>query len=87
VYLEAKAKELRHMAPSKTRVRGRSLFRQADVVKAMRSVRSAKEDGFEIGGVEIGADGTIRILSKTVAGHGSGTAFENWIAKHNAPQT
>jgi len=72
------------MAPSKTRVRGRSLFRQADVVKAMRS---AKEDGFEIGGVEIGADGTIRILSKTVAGHGSGTAFDNWIAKHNAPQT
>jgi len=53
------------MAPSRTRVRGRSLFRQADVVKAMRSVRSAKEDGFEIGGVEVSPDGTIRVFAKS----------------------
>jgi len=42
--------------------RGRSLFRQADMVKAMRS---AKEFGLEISGVEITKDGTIRVVAKS----------------------
>jgi hypothetical protein len=50
------------MAPLKNeRVRGRSLFRQTDMERA---VRGAKASGFEIGSVEVGPDGTIRILAK-----------------------
>jgi hypothetical protein len=49
---------------TKTRVRGRSLFKQADMERAMRG---AKASGFEIGGVEVTADGTIRLLRKDIA--------------------
>jgi hypothetical protein len=41
--------------------RSRSTFRQADMTKAIRSAEAA---GFEIGGVEVTRDGTIRVLAK-----------------------
>jgi hypothetical protein len=64
--------------------RGRSLFRQYNMVKALRS---AKAGGLEVGGVEVTPDGTIRILAKDAVGHGSGNDFDDWIAKRDAHQT
>jgi len=57
--------------------RGKSLFRQANLVKAMKS---AKEGGLEIGGVEVTPDGTIRVLAKDVARCGGGTELDDWMA-------
>jgi hypothetical protein len=56
-------------------VRGRSLFRKYNMVKA---INSAKAGGLEIGGVEVAPDGTIRVLSKDATGQISGDAFEDW---------
>ena len=65
------------MAPSPRR--GRNLFKQRDVTRAVRSARAA---GLAVGGVEVVTkDGTtIRILSKDTAEHG-GNDLDNWIAK------
>jgi len=64
--------------------RGRSLFRKYNYVKAVRSHQAA---GLEVGGVEVTPDGTIRVLTKDATGHGSGSDLDNWMAKHDAPQT
>ena len=71
------------MSPKPVPPRGRSLFRQANMTKAARAAEAA---GLEIGAIEVDPNGTIRVLTKDAAGL-SGTAFDNWIAKHNAPQT
>jgi acylphosphatase len=56
--------------------RGRSLFRQANRVKAMRSAKAA---GLEIGGVEVAPDGTIRVLSRGATEHGSD--LDTWLSQ------
>jgi hypothetical protein len=44
----------------------------------------AKARGLEIGAIEIGPDGTIRVLAKKVAGHVSGSDYDDWVAKRDA---
>jgi|EndMetStandDraft_8_1072994.scaffolds.fasta_scaffold1189470_1 hypothetical protein len=66
------------------RRRGRSLFREGNVVKAMKG---ARQGGLEIGGVEIAPDGTIRVFSKDSAVQHSGNDLDHWIAKRDAHST
>jgi hypothetical protein len=52
----------------------RSLFLQANFVKAIKSARAAE---FEIGGVEVAPDGTIRVLGKDATERGSD--LDKWL--------
>lgn len=40
-------------------------------------VKAAKEAGVKVGGIECGRDGTVRILSETMAA-ANGNAYDDW---------
>jgi hypothetical protein len=78
---KAREQEFASMTSKPVPPRSRSLFRQYNLVKAMKS---AQKGGLEIGGVEITPDGTIRVLAKDAAGHVSGSDYDDWVAKRDA---
>lgn len=63
------------MARSSTR------FSQADVAKALKGALAA---GFDVGAVEIGQDGTIRIVRNDEKAKNSPDPFDQWKASRNA---
>lgn len=60
--------------------RSTSPFRQADVARAVKAVRSAKID---VTGVEIAPDGTIRVLT-AAAPQPSSSPFDTWKTTRDA---
>ncbi|WP_426027674.1 hypothetical protein [Brevundimonas sp. TWP2-3-4b2] len=56
-------------------------FRQADVAKALKGALAA---GFDVGAVEIGADGMIRIVRNTEKAKNSSDPFDQWKASRDA---
>ena len=63
------------MARSSTR------FSQADVAKALKGALAA---GFDVGAVEIGQDGTIRIVRNEEKAKNSSDPFDQWKATRDA---
>jgi hypothetical protein len=61
--------------------RGLVPFKQADVARAVKGVKSA---GVPVGRVEIAPDGRIIVCAETVPAPDPETAFDTWRAKHNA---
>lgn len=60
-------------------------FKQADVARALKGALAA---GFEVGAVEIGADGQIRIVAASKAKETpSLDPFDQWKAKRDARAT
>lgn len=60
-------------------------FKQADVARALKGALAA---GFEVGAVEIGADGQIRIVAASKAiDNSSLNPFDQWKAKRDARAT
>ena len=59
----------------------RSAFRMADV---QRAVRSARQAGLDVGGLEIAPDGTIRVLSKTLLPAGGQARDASEVAEERA---
>jgi len=63
--------------------RGRDLFRKYNMAKA---IRTARDEGLEIGGIEVAPNGTIRVLTKATTEQASGNELESWMAKRDARQ-
>jgi len=69
------------MAKSKFSPRGRSLFRQYNMEKLVRSAEAA---GLEIGGIEVDPNGVIRVLTKDAAGQAASEPWDKATAKLQA---
>ena len=61
--------------------RSSTRFSQADVAKALKGALAA---GFDVGAVEIGKDGTIRIVRNEEKAKNSSDPFDAWKASRDA---
>lgn len=64
--------------------RSSARFTQADVAKALKGALAA---GFDVGAVEIGTDGMIRIVHRGKAEENSLDPFDQWKERRNARPT